>query len=163
MQPAQTQCCGTDVFLREVTGASDALVVDVDLKLLDHVGQPAGHGPQQGVHVGHVWTKQHSWVPKIPRVTRSTDIIALCKIKKTKTEARIRKTALTLSLLLPNDALALPVQELQMIRHHPLLAFMDDFGIGAGVQVLPTSHLFVFQPPQHLEGARKVQKGQSVK
>ncbi len=60
-------------------------------------------------------------------------------------------TGLTISLLLPNNVLALPVQELQMICHHSLLAFMDDFGIGAGVQVLPTSHLFIFQPPQNLE------------
>lgn len=50
------RCCGTHVFLREITGASNALVVDVDLQLLDHVWQPVGHGPQQGVHVGHVCT-----------------------------------------------------------------------------------------------------------
>lgn len=61
---------------------------------------------------------------------------------------------LTVSLLLPNNVLALPMQELQMICHHPLLAFMNDFGIGAGVQVLTTSHLFVFQPSQNLEQGR---------
>lgn len=38
-----------------------------------------------------------------------------------------------------------------MICHHPLLAFMNDFAVRAGVQVLPTSDLFVFQPRQNLE------------
>lgn len=52
-----TECYNTNVFLREVTGASDALVVYMALQLLDHVGQPVGYGPQQGVHVGHVWTQ----------------------------------------------------------------------------------------------------------
>lgn len=72
-------------------------------------------------------------------------------------------SGLTLSLLLPNNALALPMQELQMICHHPLLAFMDDFGIGARVQVLPTSHLFVFQPPQNLEEKKDGKRGAEVK
>lgn len=44
----------TNIFLREVAGTPDALVVDVNLQLLDHVRQPARHGAQQGVHVGHV-------------------------------------------------------------------------------------------------------------
>lgn len=57
---------------------------------------------------------------------------------------------LTISLLLPDNVLALPVQELQVVRHHPLLAFVNDFGVGAGVQVLPTSHFLVFQPCQNL-------------
>lgn len=57
----------------------------------------------------------------------------------------------TISLLLPNYVLALPMQELQMVCHHSLLAFMDDFGIGAWVQVLPTSHFLVFQPAQNLK------------
>lgn len=61
-----------------------------------------------------------------------------------------RVAGLTVSLLLPNNALTLPVQELQVICHHPLLAFMDDFAVGAWVQVLPTSHLFIFQPSQNL-------------
>lgn len=62
---------------------------------------------------------------------------------------------LTISLLLPDNVLALPVQELQVVRHHSLLAFMNDFGVGAGVQVLPTSHFLVFQPCQNLvEGNR---------
>lgn len=52
----------------------------------------------------------------------------------------------TLSPLLSNDVLTLPVKELQVICHHPLLAFMDDFGVGAGVQVLSTSHSFFLQP-----------------
>lgn len=52
----------------------------------------------------------------------------------------------TFSLLLPDDALALPVQELQMVGHHSLLAFVDDFGVGAGVQVFPASHFLIFQP-----------------
>lgn len=49
--------CNTNIFLREVTGSSDTLIVDMDLQLLDHMRQPIRHGPQQGVHVGHVWTK----------------------------------------------------------------------------------------------------------
>lgn len=57
---ARTHCCITNVFLREVTGASDALIVDMNLQLLDHVGQAIGHGSQQGVHVGHVWANQHN-------------------------------------------------------------------------------------------------------
>lgn len=57
---------------------------------------------------------------------------------------------LTISLLLPDNVLALPVQELQVVRHHSLLAFVNDFGVGAGVQVLPTSHFLVFQPCQNL-------------
>lgn len=68
---------------------------------------------------------------------------------------------LTVSLLLPNNVLALPVQELQMICHHPLLAFMDDFAVGAGVQVLPTSHLFVFQSCQNLQDEEE--EGQKTK
>lgn len=67
----------------------------------------------------------------------------------------LEHTRLTVSLLLPNDALALPVQELQVICHHPLLAFVDDFGVGAGVQVLPASHFFVFQPRQNLEKVKR--------
>ncbi len=76
-----TQCCSTNVFLREVTGASDALVVDMDLQLLDHVGQPIGHGPQQGVHVGHVWTKQHNkthCLITMPRLNVYTVRVHIC-------------------------------------------------------------------------------------
>lgn len=58
---------------------------------------------------------------------------------------------LTVSLLLPGDVLALPVQEVQVVCDHPLLAFMDDFGVGAGVKILPTSHLLIFQPSQNLK------------
>lgn len=58
---------------------------------------------------------------------------------------------LTVSLLLPDDVLALPVQEVQVVCDHPLLAFMDDFGVGAGVKILPTSHLLIFQPSQNLK------------
>lgn len=61
------------------------------------------------------------------------------------------RSGLTVSLLLSNNALALAVQELQMICHHPLLAFVNDFGVRAGVQVLPTSDLFIFQPSQNLQ------------
>ncbi|TNN75180.1 hypothetical protein EYF80_014590 [Liparis tanakae] len=62
--------------------------------------------------------------------------------------ARSRKTdprvgELTLSLLLSNDALALPVQELQVVRYHPLLAFVDDFGVGAGVKKWPFEDLLI--------------------
>lgn len=58
---------------------------------------------------------------------------------------------LTVSLLLPDDVLALPVQEVQVVCNHSLLAFMDDFGVGAGVKILPTSHLLIFQPSQNLK------------
>lgn len=58
---------------------------------------------------------------------------------------------LTVSLLLSDDVLALPVQELQVVCNHPLLAFMDDFGVGAGVKILTTSHLLIFQPSQNLK------------
>lgn len=44
-----------------------------------------------------------------------------------------KNSALTFPLFLPDYVLALSVQELEMIGHHPLLAFMNDFGIGAGV------------------------------
>lgn len=57
-----TQWCITNIFLREVTGSSDALIVDMDLQLLDHVRQPIRHGPQQGVHVGHVLTKKTKYI-----------------------------------------------------------------------------------------------------
>lgn len=58
---------------------------------------------------------------------------------------------LTVSFLLPDDVLALPVQEVQVVCNHSLLAFMDDFGVGAGVKILPTSHLLIFQPSQNLK------------
>lgn len=58
---------------------------------------------------------------------------------------------LTVSLLLSDDVLALPVQEVQVVCNHPLLAFMDDFGVGAGVKILTTSHLLIFQPSQNLK------------
>ena len=59
--------------------------------------------------------------------------------------------ARTFSPLLPDDVLTLAVQELQVIGHHPLLALVEDFGVGAGVEVLPTPHLLVFQPSQDLQ------------
>lgn len=62
-----------------------------------------------------------------------------------------RTKGLTVSLLLTNDVLALPVQEVQVVCNHPLLAFVDDFGVGAGVKILPTSHLLIFQPSQNLK------------
>lgn len=58
---------------------------------------------------------------------------------------------LTVSLLLSDDVLALPMQEVQVVCNHSLLAFMDDFGVGAGVKILPTSHLLIFQPSQNLK------------
>lgn len=58
---------------------------------------------------------------------------------------------LTVSFLLPDDVLALPVQEVQVVCNHSLLAFMDDFGVGAGVKIFPTSHLLIFQPSQNLK------------
>ena len=63
--------------------------------------------------------------------------------------------ARTFSPLLPDDVLTLAVQELQVVGHHPLLALVEDFGIGAGVEVLPTPHLLVFQPSQDLQGAMR--------
>lgn len=57
------------------------------------------------------------------------------------------KTVQTVSLFLSDDVLALSMQELQVVSHHPLLAFVDHFGIGTWMQVLPTSHFFVFQTP----------------
>lgn len=51
------------------------------------------------------------------------------------------------------------MQELQMVCHHSLLAFVDDFGIGAWVQVFPTSHLLVFQPAQNLKGEKTMERG----
>ena len=44
-----------------------------------------------------------------------------------------------------------PCRNCRWSGHHPLLTFVDDFGVGAGVQVLPTSHFFIFQSPQNLE------------
>lgn len=75
---AHTSYCSTNIFLREVTGASNALIVDVNLQLLDHVRQPIGHSPQQCVHVGHVWTKWHHRTQFDLRFLESN---ASCKIR----------------------------------------------------------------------------------
>ena len=67
--------------------------------------------------------------------------------------------ARTFSPLLPDDVLTLAVQELQVVGHHPLLALVEDFGVGAGVEVLPTPHLLVFQPPQDLQEEEEGMEG----